>query len=1051
MNKDILHKAQLPESKMSVTLLADGSGETSNSGSANNTANEARTEQSWNARTGETGDPRENPPTSCIVRHYSHLRISGSDPARGIEPISPWWEASSLTAQTPLSLRKRLSKQIFALEAKRAASETPTLKWCRLGCEGGGGRRAVESPTPAGVFSHAPGYANSISSSESDPPRVIPICKNTRVEEPLCLVCGAHGAASPLPKNTYEYRGAEFWHVVNVTDADFAWRVFPRFSRLPPLLHSAAAPYLSRFTLIGSQDLGVNSRSNLSTTLQSPRWMPFSSVHGVHHESTSCTTPGVKHETIRQAACCSASWNEGRTDKVCYYANVFLLCLVFEMIFGCTCKLHMESFHLQLTQVLCLSPNAKMKFAVQSSGRSFHETCHPSTHASSHGGFFGLTKPSIEHCTRPITKTSLETASSQSNLFTESSIQAAMLASMESSKKSSIVTYRLLLARDSNPHTEMTDRCSGALEGKGAIVRLTLRSQHRAYGAHCCQIASSLLDKDNTSSGNSARRNEERVNNRDRVLERESECSHRTLQSESETLYRGAARVAVGVPLCRPVAKYIRQLGPDDAPTLRPTLLVSLRGHIDAGGRREGNNAGRAELLTCQDQPITPRRHDIEELRSSVANYQWIDPETILRPANPRYPLPRVLVFVNASQVRTLRGSRQSWTAYPRSLGDDEEIVAALLSPPAGNHLVNPPPPFSTSLQVNLSIYPSASFSRVKSDFFSPPPLSAKQHPRTVREACEFVWQQPNARFHHRGSKLHPGSDLRSTQETVAPFEFRAGLAIEMKFISNRRNWPSQISTRDQQPSSTNQLVLRSVCGDANYVLGGQRALCFEQQSCKVTSVLSVSIGRKSLLADKIGGEKSTPKCEGACVHYSPRSASKSLSDGSFFTETWLYDVRILSHGEEGLQNTIYSHALIPGRVTGFSQVGIVPDDAVGGVGFLGDLPFPPPPHSGAAPYSLQSPSSALKTSLSDAGKGWRTGQEHDGPEEGVGGYVSSFVPPNPSHRSVSLPRTPVCSMSQQQTMARAVARSLQLCEVTGRLRNKQWRVLLPDHSSFVK
>ncbi|KAJ8898253.1 hypothetical protein PR048_003613 [Dryococelus australis] len=35
--------------------------------------------------------------------------------------------------------------------------------------------------------------------------------------------------------------------------------------------------------------------------------------------------------------------------------------------------------------------------------------------------------------------------------------------------------------------------------------------------------------------------------------------------------------------------------------------------------------------------------------------------------------------------------------------------------------------------------------------------------------------------------------------------------------------------------------------------------------------------------------------------------------------------------------------------------------------GFLGDLPFPPPFHSGAAPYSLQSPSSALKTSMSRA------------------------------------------------------------------------------------
>ncbi|KAJ8881131.1 hypothetical protein PR048_017604 [Dryococelus australis] len=51
-----------------------------------------------------------------------------------------------------------------------------------------------------------------------------------------------------------------------------------------------------------------------------------------------------------------------------------------------------------------------------------------------------------------------------------------------------------------------------------------------------------------------------------------------------------------------------------------------------------------------------------------------------------------------------------------------------------------------------------------------------------------------------------------------------------------------------------------------------------------------------------------------------------------------------------------------PGH-SGFSHVGIVPDDAIARCGFLGDLPFPPPFHSGAAPYTIQSPSSALKTS----------------------------------------------------------------------------------------
>ncbi|KAJ8865996.1 hypothetical protein PR048_033520 [Dryococelus australis] len=62
----------------------------------------------------------------------------------------------------------------------------------------------------------------------------------------------------------------------------------------------------------------------------------------------------------------------------------------------------------------------------------------------------------------------------------------------------------------------------------------------------------------------------------------------------------------------------------------------------------------------------------------------------------------------------------------------------------------------------------------------------------------------PNAQSHHRGTTLDPRSDLRSTRKTLAPFEFRAGLEIEMKFISKLRNWRFEISVRDQQPSSKN-------------------------------------------------------------------------------------------------------------------------------------------------------------------------------------------------------------------------------------------------------
>ncbi|KAJ8870249.1 hypothetical protein PR048_029270 [Dryococelus australis] len=52
-----------------------------------------------------------------------------------------------------------------------------------------------------------------------------------------------------------------------------------------------------------------------------------------------------------------------------------------------------------------------------------------------------------------------------------------------------------------------------------------------------------------------------------------------------------------------------------------------------------------------------------------------------------------------------------------------------------------------------------------------------------------------------------------------------------------------------------------------------------------------------------------------------------------------------------------------PGR-SGFSHVGTVPDDAVDRRVYSGISRSPPPLHSGAAPYSPPSPSSALKTSL---------------------------------------------------------------------------------------
>ncbi|KAJ8880062.1 hypothetical protein PR048_020685 [Dryococelus australis] len=61
---------------------------------------------------------------------------------------------------------------------------------------------------------------------------------------------------------------------------------------------------------------------------------------------------------------------------------------------------------------------------------------------------------------------------------------------------------------------------------------------------------------------------------------------------------------------------------------------------------------------------------------------------------------------------------------------------------------------------------------------------SGSRHPGTTEMKLTST-----TRLHHRGSKLDLRSYLRSRLKTVAPFEFRARLEIEIKLISNRRNW----------------------------------------------------------------------------------------------------------------------------------------------------------------------------------------------------------------------------------------------------------------------
>ncbi|KAJ8866088.1 hypothetical protein PR048_033612, partial [Dryococelus australis] len=114
--------------------------------------------------------------------------------------------------------------------------------------------------------------------------------------------------------------------------------------------------------------------------------------------------------------------------------------------------------------------------------------------------------------------------------------------------------------------------------------------------------------------------------------------------------------------------------------------------------------------------------------------------------------------------------------------------------------------------------------------------------------------------------------------------------------------------------------------------------------------------------------------CPGMTGIYGSQLESPSLGEYCLAQGQRNMGWRLLSSGHrkekvtEIANSTLASHqgepGSIPGRATGFSQVGIAPDDTAGRRVYSGIPRFPPPLHYGAAPYSLQSPSSALKTSL---------------------------------------------------------------------------------------
>ncbi|KAJ8889289.1 hypothetical protein PR048_008787 [Dryococelus australis] len=112
----------------------------------------------------------------------------------------------------------------------------------------------------------------------------------------------------------------------------------------------------------------------------------------------------------------------------------------------------------------------------------------------------------------------------------------------------------------------------------------------------------------------------------------------------------------------------------------------------------------------------------------------------------------------------------------------------------------------------------------------------------TLRRRRRHNYGATYARLDHRVSSLDPRSDLRSTQKTVAPFEFRVELEIEMKFISNCRNWRFEISIPDQQPSATNQNLARSLLSISHF---GTKIDESEIQNHKISLMQCFYIGTK--------------------------------------------------------------------------------------------------------------------------------------------------------------------------------------------------------------
>ncbi|KAJ8876626.1 hypothetical protein PR048_021071 [Dryococelus australis] len=128
------------------------------------------------------------------------------------------------------------------------------------------------------------------------------------------------------------------------------------------------------------------------------------------------------------------------------------------------------------------------------------------------------------------------------------------------------------------------------------------------------------------------------------------------------------------------------------------------------------------------------------------------------------------------------------------------------------------------------------------------------------------------------------------------------------------------------------------------------------------------------------------------------------------------------------LVRQLTSHVGEPGSILcgvspGFSNVGTVPDHATGQrAGFLGDLPFTPPFHSGFSPYSPRFTLMALNTSMEVKVYGGRTGQAFPRCKSGKGGWKG----PHPSLKkivsgTIYVPQQVLCALIPPPASCRSI------------------------------